>query len=167
MLADAPSIRIVHLRRTDVVLLDQVEILFRELYQTLEDLGLVTPLVSGGERMWRSSIEVALGRHIGVTVALNHDERVLGFVHTSLLYLPDYLGGAKGARLGHIYVAESARKRGLPARMWERAEEWLRDRGAVTVDVQAQMYNNASRSLWPRLGFEEDLVQYRKNLTSS
>ena len=106
-----------------------------------------------------------LGRLVGVTAAVDVQERVLGFVHTNLIVLPDYLGGARGGRLGHIYVSAEGRKMGLATRMWQVAENWLRTNGAKTVDVQAQVANTVSRALWPHLGFVEEVVQYRKSLS--
>jgi GNAT superfamily N-acetyltransferase len=87
-------------------------------------------------------------------------------MHTTLVFLPDYLGGARGARLGHVFVAEQGRNMGLAKRMWEVAEGWLRASGATTIEVQAQVGNAASRGLWPSLGFAEELAQFRKNLAS-
>jgi GNAT superfamily N-acetyltransferase len=165
--ADGSAVSVRQLARSDAALLDQVQRQFADLYQVLEGYGLAAPLVPGGELLWRKGVEPLLGRLIGLTAAIDADERVLGFIHTTLVYLPDYLGGARAARLGHIYVADDARGFGLPARMWEVAEGWLRAAGATSVEVQAQAGNMPSRGLWPRLGFSEDVIQFRKSLAAA
>jgi GNAT superfamily N-acetyltransferase len=161
---ESAAIRIVQLGRNDTKLLKQVEGQFADLHRVLEGYGIVTPLIPGGERIWLAGLEPMLGRLVGLTAAMDQEEQVLGFVHTTLVNLPAYLGGARAARLGHIYVAEAGRNLGLATRMWDVAEAWLRSKGVTSVEVQAQVTNTASRSLWPRLGFGEEVLQFRKML---
>lgn len=157
------DLRLVRLERgASPDLLDQVEVLYCDLHTELAEGRALVPLPPGGERRWRENIEVSLGRAAILTLAMTQDERLVGFHHAALAFLPDYLGGGKIARVLSLYVAGPHRGIGIGRHLSESAEEWMRMKGATSVEVQASVTESSSRGFWEKLGMTPELIQLRR-----
>ena len=157
------DLRIVRLDRGgSPKLLYHAEALYRDLHRELAEGNAPVPLPPGGERVWRESVEPSLGRVAILTLAVTQDERAVGFHHATLAFLPDYLGGGKIARVMSVYVAGPYRRRGIGSRLSASAEEWMRSKGAMSVEVQAPVAEPCSRGFWEKLGLTAELIQLRR-----
>ena len=161
MTDQSAELRIISLERSDEDYLDQVEVLFERMYSELYEFSSIIPLAPDGARIWRKSITPTLGRLAVVLAAIDPSGRVIAFVHLSLIFLPDYLGGGRAARLHNIFVDNAMRGTGVAVRLVEAVREWVQQKGAESIEVQVQVGNERSIALWKRLGFAPELLQLR------
>jgi aminoglycoside 6'-N-acetyltransferase I len=99
-------------------------------------------------------------------VAAARDERLLGFVETSLR---TWAEGCSSSPVGYVegwYVEPAARRRGVGTALMAAAEEWARLRGCLEMASDAAAANQESRLLHHRLGYQEVgvMVHFRKRL---
>ncbi len=156
------QINIVEMERGDP-LLDQVEGLFVDFYAGMVEQGWVMPLVDGGEKIWRRSIEKTLGKLAVVAVAVE-DGKAIGFIQGVLRVGPTYLGSYRLGIVTHIYVAPEGRARGVSKRMVDQMEAWFRKKEVYACELNAIWKNTASIDFWEHMGFERELLQMRKVL---
>jgi GNAT superfamily N-acetyltransferase len=97
-----------------------------------------------------------------VALALAGD-RVTGFAHGQVRFLPDYLGGYPVGAVTHVFVEPGVRKLGIARQLVEVVEKWLIERQVRSIELQVIQGNPAS-SFWAKLGYEPELSQYRKHL---
>jgi GNAT superfamily N-acetyltransferase len=90
--------------------------------------------------------------------------RLVGFLHAGLHVLPEFLGGGLAGRISHVFLSPGVRRRGVGRRMVEAAVEWLRDRGADSVEVQVLSQNPSGLAFWEALGWKMELHQMRRPL---
>ena len=90
--------------------LNQVEHLFAELYEYLNTAGLMVPLVAGGEKLWRKSLEKVIGGRFGILVIAVKNDNVIGFAHGVARFSPSYLGGQQVGFIPHIYLYNRLRR---------------------------------------------------------
>jgi ribosomal protein S18 acetylase RimI-like enzyme len=146
--------------------LEDVRRLFQAMYDFQESVGLLVPLAPDGAARWLAGIRPSLGR-LGVLLAASEPGGVVGFLHAGLYPLPEYLGGGRGARITHVFVAPEARGVGVGSRLVAAALDWLRERGVGSVDLQVLVGNTEAIAFWRSLGWELELHQMRLELGSS
>jgi GNAT superfamily N-acetyltransferase len=139
-----------------------VECLFSEMYSEMDDMGLQLPLVPGGAAKWVSMARNTTGKFGLVALAMTGD-RVAGFAHGQVRFLPDYLGGYPIGAVTHVFVERDLRKLGIARQLVEVLEKWLSERKVHSVELQVISGNPAS-SFWSKLGYQPELSQYRKLL---
>jgi len=69
--------------------------------------------------------------------------------------------------IGHIsdvYVAPELRRQGVARRMMQRAEAWLREQGAASVDLNVAAVNDGAIAFYRRLGYETQRLNMKKPL---
>src|SRR5690606_13595850 len=135
-------IDILELERDDP-LLDQVERLFVDFYASMAEQGWVLPLVEGGEKIGRRSIEKTLGK-LAVLVVAVADKRVLGFAQGVLGGEPTYLGGQRLGVVTHIYLVPEGRSKGVSRRMVKQLEVWFRQKDVHSCELNAIWKNSTS-----------------------
>ena len=154
---------IVAIEKGDEGRLVRVESLLVQMYEYMEERGLQLTLVDDGASRWRRSIEPTLGK-FGCLLGFEEEGRLGAFVHGALKLAPSYLGGVKVGMIGHVFVHDDFRRRGLGGALVERAEAWLGDHGATQMELQVLWRNEAGRAFWDELGYTPDLLQMRKPL---
>lgn len=137
--------------------------LFLEMYDHITDKGLMTPLVTGGEKIWMESVRKSLGRFGALIVATSGNE-VVGFVHGMVRFLPDFMGGEKVGFVTHQHILDDYRGKGLGKELMEALEKWFSEKGIKQVELQANYYNEYSRKYLEKSGYKYELVQFRKFL---
>jgi GNAT superfamily N-acetyltransferase len=145
-------------------LLDQVELLFKRLYEFLAVSGMQMPMVEGGEKLWRQSAEKLIGGRFGVLVAAVKNGNAVGFAHGVLRYAPDYLGGLKVGFITNIYVDPTFRTGGIGRRLIDYLENWFRVKGTHSCELQVLAGNTSGLEFWTRCGFSCELFQMRKRI---
>jgi ribosomal protein S18 acetylase RimI-like enzyme len=141
-----------------------LEGLFTALYAHLDKLGLGTPLVHDGARLWLQAITPMLGKLTFVHLAWE-DTHACGFVAGTLRTLPAHLGGRRVGALTHIHVTEAQRGRGIGRQLHDALQESFRAKGVDLMETDALVHNAASRVFFAGVGFREDHVILRKPLS--
>ncbi|GEM_PF-809363 len=157
-----PEIRVTFLKSDDP-LLSEVERLFQQMYDDQRGQGLLLHPPPDASGRWLAGIRGALGR-LGCLVGAMEGDRLVGFLHAGLHVIPEFLGGGLAGRISHVFLSPGSRRRGVGRRMVEAAVEWLRARGADTVEVQVLSQNLSGLAFWEALGWKVELYQMRKPL---
>jgi len=133
------------------------------MYSSLEEQGWKFPLAEGGADMWLKSVRNTTGR-FGRMIIAKAGDRIAGFAHGMVKFLPDYLGGHPVGFVTHIYVESNVRETGTGKRMVEMLEEWFRQKNVHSIELQVITGNQGGIEFWTKLGYMEELRQYRKTL---
>lgn len=149
------------LDRTDHPSWDQVAIMFTRMYDRMEEMGLQLPLAEDGTEKWIKTTQNTSGK-FGILVVAREGDKAVGFAHGMIKFLPDYLGGYPIGTITHIFVEEEARKSGIGRELVNELEEWFSTRNVHSVELQVISGNSAGKGFWKKLGYEEELLQYRK-----
>ena len=141
--------------------LHQVEKLFVQMYEHMKDAGLKTPLIEGGEKLWRKSLEKTIGRFGKLILAVKGRD-VIGFAHGIIKLSPDYLGGEKTGLITHVYVSPEERNTGVGGKMVNVLEKWFDDQNVQICELSVLSMNDMAISFWKDLGFMEKQIQMFK-----
>jgi GNAT superfamily N-acetyltransferase len=140
---------------------EQVESLFRKMYQLMHEMGMMLPLESGGAAKWLSTARNTAGK-FGKIVIAKDSGKVIAFAHGMVKFMPDYLGGQAVGLITHIFVDENFRDRQVGARLVAMLEDWFRLKRVHSVELQVISGNPEAMAFWKNLGFAEELRQFRK-----
>jgi ribosomal protein S18 acetylase RimI-like enzyme len=89
---------------------------------------------------------------------------VVGYVFAALEPLSwKELRGPAGF-IHDVAVEESARNRGIAAKLMQAAFDWLRERGAPRVILWTAAQNRSAQSLFHRLGFRDTMIEMTMEL---
>ena len=137
--------------------LDPLTLLFdqyRQFYGCTPDLGAAGDWLATNIQQNRSVIFVALA-----------DTEMLGFtqLYPALcsVELVDYFV------LYDLFVAESARRKGMGRALMNAAREWAAQQGAARLDLETARDNNAGQALYRSLGYQVDEVFLKFSLDLS
>lgn len=158
---DNPSFT--HIQHPDDPAWEQVEGLLQAMYVSLETQGWKFPLTVEGARLWLKTVRNTAGK-FGVMVVAKDNGRVVGFAHGMVKFLPDYLGGNPIGFVTHIFVEEDYRVTGTGKQLVEMLEEWFCQKKVHSVELQVITGNAGGIEFWTKLGYREELRQYRKKL---
>jgi GNAT superfamily N-acetyltransferase len=155
--------------KTEYILLDQtdhpnwheVAEMFTRMYARMEELGLLLPLTLDGTEKWLKTARNTSGK-FGIVVLAKDGERAVGFAHGMLKFLPDYLGGYPVGTITHLFVDENSRKAGVGRELVNELEEWFSTKKAHSIELQVITGNPTAKEFWTKLGYGEELIQYRK-----
>lgn len=157
------DLRILEVNKDDAYM-DQIEILFAELYDYMANTGLLMPLIPHGEKLWRKSIEKLIGGRFGTLLAAVTGETVVGFAHGAIKFSPDYMGGLKVGYITQIFVSPEYRAKMIGKKLVEALEEWFKSKGVHSYELQVLCGNNNGMRFWESLGYKKELLQMRKML---
>ena len=139
--------------------------LYRDYHKELEGFGMPYALREEElERVLRLRIR---SRLILTELALDGGGAPAGFVFCSILRLgnEDWCqGSASVGDLNDLYVSPALRRRGAARALTARAEEWLREQGVPTLQLQVLRGNPAARAYWEGVGMRPVGMLYDKNL---
>ena len=76
----------------------------------------------------------------------------------------DYFNGQPGAHVEVVVVSVTAQGRGVGRTLLEAAEAWARSRGYGHLTLNAFVNNAHARAVYEHLGYEAEIVSYRKAL---
>jgi len=158
------DIRLIEVAGGDAAL-DEVERLFRRMYDFLERSGSSYALAPEGPALWRRSIERGLGRFSELWMARD-GERAIGFAHGAvrLSHPHDFFQPQRVGFVTHIYVEPEYRSAAVGERLMQKLEEWFKEKGAEAVELNVLVRNEGAQRFYKRLGYEVDFVAMRKNL---
>lgn len=70
----------------------------------------------------------------------------------------------KKGYVAETVVQERYRGRGIGKKLYERAEQWLREKGADHIELQVSVNNRAAKQFWEEKGFSPSSYRMIKNL---
>ncbi len=143
--------------------LEGVEFLFEELYEYVKDKGQQNHLVEGGGKLWMNSVKRSLNKLGAIIIALDNNQ-VVGFIHGSIRFLPDFLGAEKSGFVAHHYILRQYRGRKVGITLLKLLEDWFLSKGVTQVEAYVNVGNINSRKYFERNGYTHELVQLRKFL---
>jgi len=132
---------------------------------TRSDVDAIVPLFdayraffTGGDRdeESRNFLDERLSRDESVVFVARTDERTVGFIQLYPLWSSWYC--RRIWFLSDLYVAESARKRGVGGRLVERAIQYARETNAASIMVELPRSEPHLAEFYGRLGFERDPI---------
>ena len=142
--------------------LDQVENLFVQLFDYMKTVGLVTPLIKGGEKLWRDSLEKTIGK-MSVLIIAEKDKEVMGFAHGILRFAPNFLGEYKIGFVPHVYVSSKVRAKGVGENLYLKLEEWFKQKDVKVYELQVLCGNSGAINFWEKMGYIKNIVQMYKS----
>lgn len=140
---------------------DEVGEMFVRMYARMDEMGLMLPLIPGGMEKWLKTAQNTAGR-FGLVILAKKGEKAVGFAHGMIKYLPDYLGGFAVGSITHVYVDENSAGSGIGSTLVNLLEDWFREKKVHSVELQVIKGNPAAKKFWEKLGYLEELQQYRK-----
>jgi GNAT superfamily N-acetyltransferase len=144
--------------------LDRVQVLFKQLYQYMQNCGILMPLVENGDAVWRKSIEKIIDGRFGILKGATIDEELAGFVTAITRFAPDYLGGKKVGYISHLYINPSFQKSGIGRLLVHDVEIWLKSKNVQSLEIQVLTTNLGGIEFWEKVGYKKELIQMRKCL---
>jgi GNAT superfamily N-acetyltransferase len=140
---------------------DAVAGLFSRMYSRMEEMGLLLPLTDGGTEKWLKAAQNTSGK-FGIVVIAKEDGKTIGFAHGMIKFLPDYLGGYPVGTITHVFVEENERRAGVGKELINELEEWFGTKNVHSVELQVITGNPGAQAFWKKLGYHEELLQFRK-----
>lgn len=144
---------------------DEVNELFRQMYAAMDAMGLMIPLAEDGAENWVQSAKNIAGKY-GITILVKNDAKAIGFAHGTLRFMPDYLGGLYIGSITHVYVDEQYRRTGIGKLLIKQLEDWFLSKKVHSIELQVIAGNQGAQSFWQKLGYHNELVQYRKMMST-
>jgi ribosomal protein S18 acetylase RimI-like enzyme len=95
-------------------------------------------------------------------IADDDEGRPLGFIH--LTTVDDYYTNRSAAHIGDVVVTLAAGGAGVGSALIAFAEQWARERGFELLTLHVFSQNHRARSLYKRLGFQEEWIRCVKRL---
>jgi GNAT superfamily N-acetyltransferase len=143
--------------------LEQVGVLFGEMYEYMQAHGLKLELSPDGCQQWISSVSKGLGR-FGVLYVIFNDDDIFGFAHGSIRLSPDYLGSKKLGVITHVFVRDNDRSSGAGRKLVNALEDWFVKQNIHSIELQVLSGNQPAIGFWEKLGYASELLQCRKVL---
>jgi len=135
--------------------------LFTRMYTRMDEMGLLLPLSADGTEKWLKTARNTSGKY-GLVILAKEEDKAVGFAHCLIKFLPDYLGGFAVGSITHVYVDNDARRSGIGKTLVKLLEEWFRMKKVHSIELQVIAGNPVAKEFWKSLGYEEELLQYRK-----
>lgn len=155
------SIRIIEINK-DSSYMAQIEDLFAQLYNYMNSTGLQMPLINGGEKLWRKSIEKIIGGRFGMLIGAIEEERVIGFAQGTIRFSADYMGSLKVGFITNIFISPEFRSKGLGKNLVSNLEEWFKSKDVHSYELQVLSGNINGIGFWESIGYKRELLQMRK-----
>jgi len=157
------------MREYDYIKLDQPEDpdwivvgeLFTRMYSRMDEIGLLLPLSADGTEKWLKTVRNTSGKY-GLVILVKDWGKAVGFAHGMVKFLPDYLGGFAVGSITHVYVDDDSRRSGIGKVLVNLLEDWFLTKKVHSIELQVITGNPLAKEFWKKLGYLEELQQYRK-----
>jgi len=155
------KIEYITLDKTEQPEWEVVSALFVRMYKSMDQMGLMISLVDGGAEKWLKTVKNTSGK-FGIVFLGFSDNEPVGFAQGMIRFLPDYLGGQPVGLIGHVFVDEKWRREGIGRELVNKLENWLSMKRVHSIELQVIGGNPGAGEFWKSLGYEIELLQYRK-----
>jgi GNAT superfamily N-acetyltransferase len=157
------------MREYDYIKLDQpdhpdwndVGELFARMYSRMDELGLMLPISDHGPEKWLKTARNTAGK-FGIVIVAKDYGKTVGFAHGMVKFLPDYLGGFAVGSITHVYVDDDVKRSGIGKVLVHHLEDWFKTKKVHSIELQVISGNPIAKEFWKHLGYQEELIQYRK-----
>ncbi len=105
--------------------------------------------------IWWDTFRRTLGRFSNSWVAEVGDIMV-GFITCRVKRVPAYMGGVMVGELSDMWIIPEARRLGVGDTLSRTALEWLKTQDVHSVEIQVLLSNEASWTLFERMGFKQE-----------
>ena len=137
------------------------------MYELLESMfhqmGYMLPTPDDVQTLWLESFRRTLGKFSQVWIA-EKDGKVVGFMLARLKMLPAFRGGMMVGELSDMFIDPGARRLGIGEQLSEQAINWLKEKGAHSIEIQVLAGNEPSWKLYEKMGFQLEFRAGRKVL---
>lgn len=157
------DVRYIRLDDSDNALWETVAELFTRMYSRMDELGLLLTLAPDGAEKWLKTARNTSGK-FGLVILAKKGENAVGFAHGMIKFLPDYLGGFPVGSITHVFVDDDYIRSGIGRDMVNLLEEWFRTKKVHSIELQVIIGNPDAKEFWKKLGYLEELQQYRKTI---
>lgn len=140
---------------------ENIESLFYEMYACMRKQGLILELADDGARKWIDGIRTGLGR-FGSLFVCENEGKIIGFAHGSIILTPNYFGSKKIGVITHVHVQDRHRKMGAGRALVKALEKWFDGKEVFGIELQVLSGNIPAIKFWEKLGYQDELRQYRK-----
>jgi len=140
-----------------------VKELFAGMYARMGEMGLMVPLAPDGADKWLRMARNTAGK-FGIVILANKGEKAIGFAHGMITFLPDYIGGFPVGTITHVFVEDEFSRSGIGKTMVNILESWFLAKKVHSIELEVISGNLAAKEFWKKIGYLEELLQYRKLL---
>ena len=138
----------------------EVTALYSKLHAYFRDIGLRLPKPDDVGAAWLDSFRRTLGRYSYLHIA-ELDGEVVAFILSRIKQVPPFWGGVTVGILSDMWVRTKVRRLGVGKKLSHISLRWLRDQGVHSVEIQVLLNNDASWTLYEKMGFEPEQQQSR------
>jgi len=98
----------------------------------------------------------------GIILIASFDDKAVGFIDAHLKERPPIFKQRVQGYIANVFVLPEVRGKGIGRKLVEGAIVWLRDQGALDVELSVAERNESGRSFWQNLGFRDIRIVMRK-----
>jgi len=132
--------------------------MYAELNRFFYSTGYHLPQPEDVGQAWLDSFRRTLGRFSYVLVAEMPNDAgvpyVIGYILARIKRTPPYMGGVLVGELSDEWIVPEARRLGVGEKLSRLALDWLREQKVHSVEIQVLNVNDASWTLFNRMGFQ-------------
>ncbi len=141
---------------------DKLVELFRYLALYHEELDPYFELLPDFEEKMRYYYSTRIRAGDGIILIASFDDKAVGFIDAHLKERPPIFKQRVQGYIANVFVLPEVRGKGIGRKLVEGAIVWLRDQGALDVELSVAERNESGRSFWQNLGFRDIRIVMRK-----
>ncbi|MCH7662811.1 MAG: GNAT family N-acetyltransferase [Chloroflexi bacterium] len=138
----------------------EVTALYSKLHAYFREIGLHLPTPDNVGAVWLDSFRRTLGRYSYLHVA-ELDGELVSFILARIKQVPPFWGGVTVGILSDMWVRSKVRRSGVGKKLSHIALKWLRGQDVHSVEIQVLLKNDASWTLYEKMGFQPEVRQSR------
>ncbi|MBL08960.1 MAG: hypothetical protein CL402_00320 [Acidiferrobacteraceae bacterium] len=148
-------------KNTSFSTFQQVEVLFKQLYEGMEKQGLSLNLQNNGPQIWIRQLKKSLGK-FQVLVIAEELGSVIGFGVGAIRLAPDYLEIKKVGLITHINITPEKRRNRIGRKIVHELEAWFSENKVDSIELEVLVNNESGEHFWGELGYQKNLIKMKK-----
>jgi len=139
----------------------QVEVLFKQLYEEMDQQGLQLSLQTNGSEIWIRQLKKTLGRFQSLVIA-EELGNVIGFGVGAIRLAPEYLEIKKVGLITHINIVPEKRRNRIGKKIVNELEAWFSENQVDSIELEVLANNKSGARFWELLGYQKNLIRMQK-----
>ena len=139
----------------------QVECLFKQLYEGMNQQGLQSNLHTNGSEIWTRQLKKTLGRFQALVIA-EELGNVIGFGVGAIRLAPEYMEIKKVGFITHINIVPEKRRNGIGKKIVNELEAWFSENQVDSIELEVMANNKSGVPFWEFLGYQKNLIRMQK-----
>ena len=148
-------------KKTSPSTFQQVEVLFKQLYDVMREQGLRSNLQTIGSEIWLRQLKKTSGRFHALVIA-EELGNVIGFGVGAIRLAPTYLEIKKVGLITHINITPEKRRNGVGRQIVNELEIWFSKNKVDSIELEALVNNESGVRFWEMLGYKKNLIKMQK-----